>query len=302
MDRSSPAPAVALFGKLPSALDFVRVNHSSAESIVLDRWLHAALQRLASRNRPWPSGELAFAFGTDADHGLVGVIADSRDRAGRRFPVAVYAQVPRPPRGGSGTAALVLASEPFVFGARALLARRDELTPAEVMPRLRRLRPPRASDVEDAAEQLARTLVASSLGDFARRLFAAAPAPELCARAALEQLRPRSSGAGEPCFDCPVQSAGDVAIWAYGLESVRGRQSSALWDLSAPGRALLGAGPLPERAALFWGQPTLSHPQLCRIGEVAAPKGAAADGVGGSLAAAFEQLAGEPAPAAAPTR
>ena len=293
-----PAPSAALFGKLPCALDFVRENHCSAESIALDCWLQAALQRLAARNRSWPSGELTFTFAIDAEHSLVGVVADSRDRAGRRFPVAVYARVPRPAQVPRGTAALVLASQPFVAEARALLALADELSPAEVPQRLRRLRPPGASEVQAAAAEIASELAARSLGEFAAPLFADAQAPERSARAALEQLRSRRSypSDGGPCFDCPVRSARDVAVWAYWLELAHGRSSAALWDLPGRERALLALGPLPERAPLFWAQPTASHPQLCRIVQ-AAPPGPAVDSIDGSLASVFEQLAGDPAPA-----
>lgn len=137
MKLASPAPTAALFGKLPCSLDFVRVSHDSAESIALDRWLQAALQRLAARKQPWPIGQLTFAFALDAQHGVVGVTADSCDRAGRRFPVAVYARVPRPSRVPCGTAALMLASGRFIEGARALLALGAELSLASASGRRR---------------------------------------------------------------------------------------------------------------------------------------------------------------------
>jgi type VI secretion system ImpM family protein len=291
MTLCSPSPTAALFGKLPRELDFVRANHSSAESIVLDRWLQTALQRLAARNRSWPAGELAFTFGIDAEHSVVGVVADSRDRARRRFPVAVYARVPRPPRVTRVTAALVLASEAFVAGARALLAHGDEHAAADVPVGLRRLRPPRAADVQAAVEAIASELEARRLGEFAASLFAGAAAPERCARVALEQLRSRrpSAGDGGPCFECPVRGVRDVAVWADWLERAHGRPSAALWDLPGRERALFAPGPLPERAPLFWSQPTASYPQLCRIG-IDAPEGPAAELADDSLAAVFEQL------------
>jgi type VI secretion system ImpM family protein len=291
----SPAPTVALFGKLPCALDFVRVNHDSAESIVLDRWLQAALQRLTARNRSWPSGQLTFAFAVGAEHGVVGVAADSRDRAGRRFPLAVYARVPRPPEVPCGTAALLLASKGFIDAARELLSLSAELSAAAVPLRLRRLRAPQAGDVRAAAAELANELATRSLGAFAAPLYAAAPAPERCACSAFEQARGRRSRAGSPfeCFELPVESSSDVAVWAYWLERAHGRPCAALWDLPARESALLAPGSLPERAPLFWTLPTQAYPQLCRPGEDASLAPEACSGER-SLAAVFEELARAP--------
>lgn len=287
----APSPGAALFGKLPCALDFVRENHDCAESIALERWLLSALQRLAARQLPWPSGQLAFTFAIDPEHSLVGVVADSCDRARRRFPLAAYARVPRPRQVPCGSAALVLASEPFLEGARSLLVDSAQLSATEVRLRLRRLRTPRADAMAAAAEALAIELATRSVSAFAGPLFARAPAPERCARSAFEHLRSRRSPAGTAvdCFECPVKSPSDVAIWADWLERVHAQPSAVLWALPGQERALIAPGPLPERAPLFWAQPAAAHPHLRRIGDDTA-LAPAASGADESLAAVFQRL------------
>ena len=97
-------------------------------------------------------------------------------------------------------------------------------------------------------------------------------------------------GSAFECFELPVKSARDVAVWAHWLERVHRRPSAALWDLPAREGALLAPGPLPERAPLFWTLPAQSYPQLCRIGD----DGASEPDPGGgdrSLAAVFDELA-----------
>jgi hypothetical protein len=165
------------------------------------------------------------------------------------------------------------------------------------------LRTPHASDVQAAAEGLASELTTRSLAAFAAPLFAAEPAPESRARFALEQAQKRRSPAGNPfeCFDLPVKSVGDVAVWAHWLERVHGRPSTALWDLPGREGALFASGPLPERAPLFWTLPAQSYPQLYRLGEDTALAPVAGDGER-SLAAVFEELARDPTMGVGSTR
>jgi type VI secretion system ImpM family protein len=295
MARIIPFRAAAfgpsLFGKLPVALDFVRVNHDYPESIELDRWLQTGLQRLAARGQGWPSGCMRFVLPSAAtEHALLGVVAGSRDRAGRRFPVAIYARVAV----NDSAASLVLASVRFAEAIELLLAGVSELPFEQLEIGLRRLSMPNDSELRAADEQLARELTACTLSRFAGPLFR--DAPEHAAIAALSRLRSRRSREGHvyDCFDCPVRTPLDVALWSHWLERVHAQPSSCLWNVQHPApRALLCPGPLPERAPLFWSHPSKKHAQLCQAHEPASVAPAAIGGGSMSLASLFERLAHE---------
>ena len=276
--RHAHVPAFALgaslFGKLPTALDFVRVNHDYPESIELDRWLQAGLQRLAARGQAWPPGILQFVFvAPAARHALIGVVAPSRDRAGRRFPLTVYGRVPMTAL-AEGTALLPLASEEFVRGARAALEQLEALGQSELTNALRRLRVPEPRDL--AAENARRSnrpdegqpaLLASGHTAGTRKRAAGSL---IDARRHLLQPQGRAHQ-GIECFDCPVQTILDVASWAGIMELTVGHASSYVWstEVDAP-RMLIAPGAPPERLALFWAAPTQDFPQLCKLGELAA--------------------------------
>ncbi|CAN5127773.1 hypothetical protein BH11PSE2_BH11PSE2_19280 [soil metagenome] len=92
---SGSVSVVGLFGKLPAAGDFVRRRLSAETVSDLDCWLQ---MRLAEVSRAWRDEDAkalrflatAGVFGSAA---LVGVMAPSRDRVGRRFPLIVASEV-----------------------------------------------------------------------------------------------------------------------------------------------------------------------------------------------------------------
>ncbi|HEX5658524.1 MAG TPA: type VI secretion system-associated protein TagF, partial [Polyangiales bacterium] len=78
MSTGEPTRAT-LFGKLPSALDFIRINHTTEASLAFDEWLQGASQQLAQRNAAWPGVETSFVF-VARTAALVGLLMPSRDR------------------------------------------------------------------------------------------------------------------------------------------------------------------------------------------------------------------------------
>jgi type VI secretion system ImpM family protein len=264
----APSHGVSLFGKLPCALDFVRIHHDRHESIQLDRWLQASLQRLAARGVSWPAGYLQFAsYARGSENALVGVAAASRDRAGRRFPVALYACVPRAIL-GEYAAALPLASLAFARRAQELLHELSSMPLSQVGITLDRLRGPGADDLAQARQELQRQLVEHTLERYVARIFK--DVPLAMANEALQRVLQRRSRKGSlfDCYDCPVVDESDVAIWTRLLELSQPAAWSCLWSVAAEGgpRMLLSQSSLPERAPLYWSTPTAKHPQLCQLG------------------------------------
>ncbi|MET0389587.1 MAG: type VI secretion system-associated protein TagF [Polyangiales bacterium] len=280
----------SLFGKLPDELDFVRIQHSFAESILLDRFLQAALQRLAARGTRWPDTRLAFVIGGTSGQALVGVLSASRDRARRQYPLAIYARVPLL---DGHSAALPLACERFVGQVGELSARSQTLPLAQLSAELRRLRPPTLRDVTEANEQLTRELE-RSVPKVGAALYPGAQEPAAALHDAFTQLGASHAPDGSPIdgFACPAATTRDVSVWAAALEQSRAGATccSALWQPDTTERVLIAAGPLPERALLYTAQPNTKHPRLRRL-DLTDPLAAAHSGDDSSVSALLHQLA-----------
>jgi len=167
----------ALFGKIPSHGDFVRVRAAEepARSFVL--WLEEGSEtarRVAAPAGPEP---VRFLFRRPpAARALAGVMAGSADKVGRSFPLAVFAPVEGPDLEGSFPA-LALAAEPFLDAAAALLAQAGGLAPAELAARLEGLPCPAAADVA-AADERARGAAQERAAEILSRALGEVPAAE----------------------------------------------------------------------------------------------------------------------------
>jgi type VI secretion system ImpM family protein len=278
----------SFFGKLPSTLDFVRIHLDYPEAVQLDRWLTTGLQRLAAQGLSWPSEPLRFVFVPAAsDTALLGAVTASNDRAGRAFPVAIFAAFTP----ATDLAALPLASARFLEQAEDLLERSALLSTADLKAALTRLHLPQASELRAAADRLQSELAALSLEAFARTLFAGAPAAAL---AAFERLLDAGTRTRDLVFDCPTDTHRDGAIWSRLAALSLGRAPSCLWNADAqPGRVLLAFGPLPERAPLYWAAKARKHAQLRAVAAADHERSSAAADVNGErpLATLFGELA-----------
>lgn len=234
-----------LFGKLPLKRDFVRLHHDYPEALAFDTWLAASLADLAQRRIAFGELRARFLFALPL-RSLVGVFGPSRDRAGRAFPVSVFAPVPSE-RVTRGPDVLWLACEPFFSGAEVVLQRaQGAVSLAEIEAQLWSLQPPRPEDLEARRQPLRGALVRAEVET--ERLPGAADLGGTEAR----PIDPCGEREGRCWLACPVDSAAQagLAIARTQAGARRGALVSVLWSPpfgGDPGRILTCLGPAPIR-------------------------------------------------------
>jgi type VI secretion system protein ImpM len=244
----------SLFGKLPSILDYVRVNHASESGMAYDQWLERCQQELARAGVSWPRNSFRFLFTPPASAALLGVVGPSRDRAGRRFPLTIYLELPR----GMSSAAAQLPHgfRSFFEDAEVLLQEAQVLRSDELSGRVLEVSVPTLEQV-DAQRSPRHAVLARSITEFAESSLQGSPV--LGVRSLIERfVRGLDSATGgverSAVLDCPVASDDDVALWLI-LAERRGVASRALWCFwsveSGAERCLLGQGQ-PAPAVPVW--------------------------------------------------
>jgi type VI secretion system ImpM family protein len=295
MDKQTTASAdrrSTLFGKLPGALDFVRIHHETQEAIALDQWVQAAMQQLAQHGAPWPKQTFRFAFRPKGcASSIVGVIGPSRDRANRRFPVAAFAPLPAE-NAQRSFAAMVLGSDRFLDGAERLLdtlasSGRDHWTQ-----HVESLSPPLEAELERAVQQLEIEVSRSS----ATKFFGGSVSPDqtvdneqlahTVSRAVLDMAAAASDRG--PILDCSPRTTIAVATWLTVLQQsvppLAGAPST-FWSTHESGpRMLLSLGAPPAMLPLWLADPRTRNPRLRSLGSAhISPPAAAAASTGRAL-------------------
>ncbi len=242
-----------LCGKLPACPDFVRENLSDPVSPALLQWMENGVERIAMAGLSLPPSHVRFLFSVPGmPKALVGVLAPSRDRVGRSFPVAVF--YPIPVRFIVGNlAAVPAASEGFFSAAGQLLAESAGLQHPEIIDRLRSLAPPDGPSLREHALPIRQALAAETAAGFAERLFG-----ELSqGRHAYAYHTFRiaaANGAAHPetrsptVLDCPVDIDLDLLAWLELADKLLGwtdRVPSAFWTALPLPRLLIALGAAP---------------------------------------------------------
>jgi type VI secretion system protein ImpM len=155
--RKKRSETVGLYGKHPDADDFLRLNAGSPELRALDEWLSGALAASERLIADWeaiypeaPTVSFIFDWGESKDTCLLGTLAPSSDRAGRRFPLVLFAEV------DLGLLAQEFPQVPslsFITQAQAIHARQQGLGREQLMEAARALGPPAAATFASARQR-----------------------------------------------------------------------------------------------------------------------------------------------------
>lgn len=155
--RKKKSEAVGLYGKHPDADDFLRLNAGSPELRALDEWLSGALATAERQIAGWdatfsaaPAVSFIFDWGESKDTCLLGTLAPSKDRIGRRFPLVLFAEA---------DLALLTQEFPqvpglsFIAQASEIHARQQSLGREELMEAAQALAPPVAAAFASARQR-----------------------------------------------------------------------------------------------------------------------------------------------------
>lgn len=275
-DQASAQPQgeiASLFGKLPTVLDYVRIHHDSPAAIALDEWLSRALQDLTVAGQTFSSARYRFLFAPHGcAHALLGVLAPSKDRAGRKFPLSVFTRLSVRSIARSFASAPRAASA-FFAAADNLLDGAATLSRDEAVEQLARLPTPNAQAFDSEGEALRHELAGRSFAAFSDSLFAGQPsfAEAALSRAVSTVAQVRMAPAERVnVLDCPVNDEQDVLAWlalTQGTLSWSHQVPSLFWTTrNEPGRLLIALGAPPPALPLWLADKKKKSERLIALG------------------------------------
>ncbi len=242
------APRVGLYGKHPSAGDFLRHHASGALGLAFDQWLSTALvssQRLLGPG--WTSAftnlfPSPFLFApVELSRCLLGVLVTSADTTERQFPLALFAELER---SWVNETSYALPLEPFVAQAIKLLQQRDTMRHEELIDETQRLVPPSLESLQQARKLLDDFAAETTVASIATELFdssAQLVGPGQRESEALEAWRralpvvreSRRARRGRYGLRCPVSARPSLhaAVWlALGANREGAYVPNAIWN------------------------------------------------------------------------
>jgi type VI secretion system protein ImpM len=219
--RKKKPLAVGIYGKHPTAADFIRVNASSEILSAFDRWLSDSLVTAQRRVASWPAvykraEPASFVFaGAGSLPCLIGCLAPSRDQSSRYYPLVVFAEVE--PQWAQ-EAYPSLAFDSFVRSARELLERRDSHSHDALAQQVRELARPNEHSIEQARLERDRYLDQVEASSALEPMLGRSKARQHAAVAQMRQIGEATHGAtsiGGFGIRCPTtgNSDGNVGFW-----------------------------------------------------------------------------------------
>lgn len=244
----SQVPTVSVFGKTIAHGDFVRIRANGDAGRELQRTLVEGVERLSSSNLTLSDEPISFVVpDASATTVAVGVMRASQDAVGRRFPLAVFAELPF--RFFDGRLSLVpVAMASFLGDAEDLLERARVYDAATLERALTGIRIPDAMAVQGAralcrdalAREDARRFLERSFGDLT--LGTHHYGIDTLLRATRPE--PRTSRVGDLVLECPVSIDVDLFGWLEIIDRrVRGAVPVAVAWTESPPRLLVSLGP-----------------------------------------------------------
>ncbi len=240
------ASTISLFGKLPSAGDFVRAGQSHGAASALARWLQESVE-LARGASPAEPVFFAARFPESAQV-TVGVWMPSADRVGRAFPLCASTRLPDDFL-GLPLAQLPASGRTFFDDALALLRAAPQLAPDLLSARVAALEPPHPSSIPGAWERCAQALHEDTTQGFLERVFAEPAQGAYAFHTLIAACRGQATSAPELArvvLDCPIAIDLDVCVWVDAVRRRLPAQSapSIFWTEETP-RLLVSLGPPP---------------------------------------------------------
>lgn len=267
-------PKLGVFGKLPTAGDFVAHNAAQPAARTLQDWMVAEVEALAAKRKHVPPHPVKFLLrDPTGNSACIGAFAPGRDRVGREFPLAVftYLDVPvathRFPSLAVAYAAFLDATERLVADAPGL-----GLDMTGVLMRSDMLALPGPQELEEARTWTHQALDATPGQNILEAIFG-----PLAGGVALHGFHMLSTAcahvhAGDPgrasiILDCPCTDDVQLVFWlrlVYELLGWRRAPPSLFW--SGPGgphsRLLVALGSPPPGILHFLSDPTATADKL----------------------------------------
>jgi type VI secretion system protein ImpM len=277
---------VGLFGKIPAQGDFVSMGLASATGRAFDRWAQMANDQVAEAGRELPAGPLGFCFRDENGSSLlIGVIVGSRDKVGRKFPLALFCELKN--ERGLHVAGIPGVFAPAIAALGTLAIAAEQSTLADLQAGLATLPVPEAATLHERLSTELDRLNEAPLRKLLLRIYgndgARAHGTEVMIRACEQSLR---DGPRRPVtIDVKATSDIELLFWIACVESrLQGAAGpiSAFWDVPAQ-RALLTPG-IPDsntlnflcsktvHSARLWGTATATEEAEARARDRLDPK------------------------------